>query len=205
MVEVNNKMDESISENGLYGRVCCFFQKHSKRIYIGLGATFLLILAIICGRVYLDFRLARMRRDYANLTDNASKVLFVKKYGKTSLGGLVFLDLGNDAFSRKDYKFSSSYYQSAEKALGETEFALRAKILRAISLFNSGNRERGLTVLNEVVHDKLVDGNLRAEAAYRYVCCAAGSGEVDKVNKIVQYSKGLNIPVRWQGRIETEL
>jgi hypothetical protein len=78
MGKVNNKIDESFSKNGLYARACCFFNKHSKEVYIDAGVIFVLIFTFVCGWVYSSFRLARMQRDYVNLTDEASKISFVK-------------------------------------------------------------------------------------------------------------------------------
>jgi hypothetical protein len=117
----------------------------------------------------------------------------------------VFLDLGSDAFYKNDWQYSSRYYQLAERSLRKTGFATRPKILWAISVFNFGDYEDGLFTLEDVIRDKSADKNLRAEAIYRYVCCVSKIGHVNKINRIVQYSKGLDMSAEWQKRLDMEL
>ncbi|MDR2436162.1 MAG: hypothetical protein LBD33_02540 [Puniceicoccales bacterium] len=207
MAKVNNKMDQpfSGSESGLYEKLYCFFSGHSRGIRIALGLVLLLTFAFVFGKIYSDARLAKMQRDYANLRDRDGKISFAKKYKHHPIGGLVLLDLGNEAFYGKNYGLASSYYSQAKEALEGTELAAHSEILRAISLFNLGECGKSFGILDEIIHSKSAEEYSRDEAIYRYICCAKESGRGDKIDEIVRYSKGLDISERWAERIEAEL
>jgi hypothetical protein len=207
MAKVNNKIDQLLSgsKSRLYEKLYCFFNGHSRGIYTALGLVLLLTLASVFGKIYSDARLAKTQSDYANLKDSAGKVSFAKKYKHHPIGGLVLLDLGNEAFYGKNYGLASSYYSQAKEALKGTELATHSEILRAISLFNLGKCEESFSILDGIIHNKLTGECSRAEAIYRYICCAKEGGRGDKIDEIMRYSKGSNISERWAKRIEAEL
>jgi hypothetical protein len=205
MVKVNNKMDRPIFESGFRAKVRRFLGRHSGKIYTGLVLLLALAIIFACCKIYSIFKLAEMQRAHANLADRASKVSFAKKYGHHPLGGLVLLDLGNEAFHGKNYKLASSYYLLAKGALKGMELATHSEILHALSLFNLGESEKGFAILDKIIRSKSVDECSRAEALYRYICCAKEIGRDDKIGEIAQYSKGLDVPDGWLKRIEMEL
>ncbi|MDR2721171.1 MAG: hypothetical protein LBB15_02690 [Puniceicoccales bacterium] len=205
MVKVNNKIDQSFSESGFYEKLYCFFNRYSKRIYIGLGLVLLLTFTLIFSKIYFDVRLAKIQHDCTNLKDSVSRMSFAKKYKRHPIGGLVLLDLGNEAFHGKNYELASSCYSLANEALNGTELAAHSEILHAISLFNLGKCEESFSIFDRIIHSKSTEEYSRSEAIYRYICCAKESGRGDKIDEIVRYSKGLNISKGWVERIEAEL
>ncbi|MDR0595666.1 MAG: hypothetical protein LBF94_03185 [Puniceicoccales bacterium] len=219
-------MDESSSNGSLCEKMCCFFKKHSQRVYLGLGVIICVVLAIVLVRFISGFASgcsSNEIRDYTNLTDNSSKEKFIKKhvhwqghgskYGKNCgnhpLAGLVLLDLGDSSFAKNNFKLASLLYSWAAKAFpgkssNKTGFPCHGRILEALSLFNLGEREKCFAILDEVGHNKMISKHFRAEALYRYLCCAKESGEVAKMSEILSYFKDADMPINWLQRIEVE-
>ncbi|MDR0679905.1 MAG: hypothetical protein LBF42_02620 [Puniceicoccales bacterium] len=219
-------MDESSSDGNLCEKMCCFFKKHSQRVYIGLGVIICVVLAIVLVRFISEFASGCSSKeiyDYTNLTDNSSKEKFIKKhvhwqgygskYGKSCgnhpLAGLVLLDLGDSSFAKNNFKLASLLYSWAAKAflgksLNKTDFSYRGRILEALSLFNLWEREKCFAILDEIGHNEMIGKHFRAEALYRYLCCAKESGEVAKMSEILSYFQDANMPVNWLQRIEAE-
>ncbi|MDR0742177.1 MAG: hypothetical protein LBE98_01815 [Puniceicoccales bacterium] len=226
MGNVNNKMDEASSDGNLREKMCCFFKKHSQGVYLGLGATICVVLAIVLVWFISGFASECSSKeicDYTNLTDNSSKEKFIKKhvhwqgygskYGKSCgnhpLAGLVLLDLGDSSFAKNNFKLASLLYSWAAKAFpvkssNKTDFPHHGRILEALSLFNLGEREKCFAILDEIGHNEMIGKHFRAEALYRYLCCAKESDEVAKINEIFSYFKDANMPINWLQRIEAE-
>jgi tetratricopeptide (TPR) repeat protein len=205
MVKVNNKIDQPTLEKGFYAKAYCFFNRHSGNMRVVFLLLFMVLGILAFCKIYSNFKLVKMQRAHIHLPDRASKVSFAEKYGYHPLGGMVLLELVSEAFYEKNYKLASTYYSRAKEALRGTELATHSKILYALSLFNLGENEKSLAILDKVIRDKLTDECSRAKALHRYICCAKETGRADKISEITQYSKGLNMSNGWLKRIDAEL
>jgi hypothetical protein len=203
MVKVNNKVDEAFSGAGFGGRMRCFFSGHSRGVCILLGLAFLAVCVSLYIKTCSNSRLAKMRRDYVNLSDDAGRLKFVKKYKDSVFSGLVLLELGSEALAKHSYALAISRCEMAENALGKNSLAFRAKILRALAIFQAGKHERSFEVFDEIIRDKSIGEYMMAEAMYRYTCCAMADGDTDRVREILQCANNSKISEKWRERIQS--
>jgi tetratricopeptide (TPR) repeat protein len=150
----NEDLDDIFKSADLGDKVWLFFSKYSRMLIstmVVMGLILVLALVIIVGRSICK---RSMKMAYLDAIQSENKECFAQKYVSNPLGGAVYLELGDEAYGKKEYKKAAQYYHLACIGLGETIFGGRAAIGESVSLIRAGLIQEGEEALRKITKKK---------------------------------------------------
>ncbi|MDR1366409.1 MAG: hypothetical protein LBJ13_00670 [Puniceicoccales bacterium] len=146
----NEDLDDIFKSSDLGDKIWLFFSKYSRvlaSMAIVFGLILLLTLVIITGRSICK---RSMKAAYWHAIQSGNKECFAQKYVSNPLGGSVYLELGDEAYVKKEYEKAIKYYHLARIGLGESIFGGRAAIGESVSQINAGLIQEGEEGLKKI-------------------------------------------------------
>jgi predicted negative regulator of RcsB-dependent stress response len=147
-------------------RIWLFFQKNSKIILV--TTAIIVSIATVFGfqKLWQNHEIANMQTAYASIKTKEDKILFVKKYKRYKLAGVVSLVLGDDYLENSEHELAKSAYKNAGAILKHDILFPRAVIGQAMTEYKSNNATAAGKLLNSIIYDEKFDRVFRGNAAY---------------------------------------
>ncbi|MDR2812698.1 MAG: hypothetical protein LBB05_02870 [Puniceicoccales bacterium] len=150
----NDELNDAFKSADLNDKVWMFFTKYARAV-----ASTAIVVCIILG-LALIIMVGRsmckrsMKAAYWEATRTDTLEHFAQKYISNPLGGTVFLELGDKAYQKKEYRQAADYYHHARVSLGGNVFGGRAAIGEGIALIKLGLHTDGEVILAGVGEEK---------------------------------------------------
>jgi hypothetical protein len=162
----NESLDDAFKSADFSDKVWMFFTKHA-RCLLALTAIICLFLGltltIMIGR---NMCKRAMKAAYLEAIRTNTREHFAQKYISKSLGGATFLELGDEAYQKKEYRQAADYYHHARVSLGGNIFGGRAAIGEGMALIKSGLPTDGEAVLAVAIEEKTYPSLICSHAMY---------------------------------------
>jgi tetratricopeptide (TPR) repeat protein len=107
-----------------------------------------------------------MKAAYLAAIQTGNRESFAQKYISNPLGGSVFLELGDEAYQKKEYQRAMDCYHHAHVSLGNNIFGGRAAIGEGITFMKLGNYAKGEAIFAEITEEKSYPPLIRGHAMY---------------------------------------
>jgi tetratricopeptide (TPR) repeat protein len=198
MEESNESLDDAFKSADFSDKVWMFFTRYARPI-ASAGAVICLIsclaLIIMVGRSMCE---KFMKAAYWEAIQTDTRERFVRKYISNPLGGTIFLELGDEAYQKKEYQQAADYYHHARISLGSNILGSRAAIGEGIALIKSELRADGEGVLAAVRDEKSYPMSIRGQGAYLLAHSLYGCGESDKAKNMLNQLINGNFSDSWK-------
>ncbi|MDR2779088.1 MAG: hypothetical protein LBB16_02260 [Puniceicoccales bacterium] len=162
----DNSLSEAFRSSEMNDRIWLFFQKNSKIILV--TTAIIVSIATVFGfqKLWQNHEIANMQTAYASIKTKEDKILFVKKYKRYKLAGVVSLVLGDDYLENSEHELAKSAYKNAGAILKHDILFPRAVIGQAMTEYKSNNATAAGKLLNSIIYDEKFDRVFRGNAAY---------------------------------------
>jgi hypothetical protein len=139
-----------------------------------------------------------MESAYLEAIRSGDREKFAHKYGAKQLGASVFLELGDEAYGRKDYVRAEDYYHRARRGLGHNIFAGRAAIGESVALIKSGRVLEGESLLARVGEERSYPLSVRGNALYLLAVSIHARGDRPGAKDVLNGLINSNFPTHWK-------
>lgn len=163
-----------------------FWEKHGAKVLMVVLVGF----GIILGREGWQWFQASRERDiqaeYAKIGDRLDQLpKFANEYSGHALGGVAWLRLADDAYTKNDFKTAATHYGKAVESLENSSLKARARLGSAMSQLGAGDKAAAETTLKSLSSDTKAVTALRAEATYTLAVLAREAGKDDDARKFI--------------------
>ena len=167
-------------------------------------ALCLAVLAVIVGRsiwqIIQERRAASTAQAYAAARDSGQLKAFAAEHDGVALAGVAHLRLADEAYAAARYSEAVSAYNEALETLDGTPLVARARLGVAMATLKSGQEDAGRSALQALADDAQVPATLRSEALYHLASLAAGAGQTDQVNRLLEQLNAIDGTSLWAQR-----
>jgi tetratricopeptide (TPR) repeat protein len=203
MEDSNESLDDAFKSADFSDKVWMFFSKYARPIASAMAVICLIVclaLIIMIGRSMCK---KSMKMAYWEAIRTDTRERFAQKYISNPLGGTVFLELGDEAYQKKEYQRAADYYHHARVSLGGNILGGRAAIGEGIALIKSGLRADGEGILMGIRDEQSYPTSIRGQGAYLLASSLYGCGEFDKAkNTLNQLINGnFSDPWKMEGKV----
>jgi hypothetical protein len=144
-----------------------------------------------------------IRKEYAQLTDEASRTNFAKRYPTHPLGGLVLLGQANGYYAQGNYAAANAAFAKASLALkNEPVLGEQAKLGEVFSQYYL-DPAKGLPLLKEMAANTALMESTRGYAAYELLSKALFDKDWDGARNYATLLKALKTTGIWQRQVAT--
>lgn len=178
-----------------------FWEKNRSAILLVIAVVFLALI----GREGWQWFQASRERDieetYAKIADRLEQLpKFANENSGHPLAGVAWLRLGDDAYSKNDFKSAAAHYAKAADALENVVLKSRARLGAAIAQLSGGDRTAAETSLKAISGDAKAVKPVRAEAAYNLAVLARDAGRNDDAKKFIEQITQIDAMSLWAQR-----
>ncbi|MDR1303544.1 MAG: hypothetical protein LBJ81_02910 [Puniceicoccales bacterium] len=186
-------------------KVWLFFSQHT-RFFASLTIAILAFFGI-AAIVTVRNNMARRRRQsaYLEALQTGERETFAERYASEKLGGAAYLELGDEAYQKREYQRAVDYYRRAADALGKNIFGGRAAIGEGIALIKSGLQPEGEGVLTSVSEEKTYPPTIRGNALYLLANSSRERKDMGKAKGLLQQLAGGHFTDQWRTEAEALL
>jgi tetratricopeptide (TPR) repeat protein len=179
-------------------KVWLFFSQHV-RLLASLAIVILTFFGI-AAIVTVRNNMARRQRQsaYLEILQTGARETFAQRYASERLGGAVYLELGDEAYQKREYQRAADYYRRAADGLGKSIFGGRATLGEGIALIKSGLQPQGEGVLARVVEEKTYPPSIRGNALYLLANSNRERKDVGKAKSLLQQLANSHFTDQWR-------
>ncbi len=182
-------------------KVGLFWEKNRSAILLLIAIVFVALV----GREGWQWFQASRERDieetYAKIGDRLEQLpKFANEHAGHSLAGVAWLRLGDDAYTKNDFKSAAAHYAKAADALENVALKSRARLGAGIAQLAGGDRTAAETSLKALSGDAKAVKPVRAEAAYNLAVLAHEAGKDDDAKKFIEQITQIDAMSLWAQR-----
>ncbi|MDR1435208.1 MAG: hypothetical protein LBI77_02285 [Puniceicoccales bacterium] len=203
--ENSKELNDAFKSADLNDKVWMFFAKYARAL-TSVAILALVVIAIVVITVIGKGICQRsMKAAYLEAIRTGNKKDFAQKYISKPLGGIVFLELADEAYREKEYQRAAGYYHRAAVSLGGNIFKGRAAIGEGVALIKSGSQREGETVLGKTSEEKSYPALIRANAMYLLAASIYDRKDLGRAKSILNQLLSGNFPDQWKDEARTLL
>jgi tetratricopeptide (TPR) repeat protein len=198
MENFSENLNNSFKSADLSDRVWMFFKKYSRAIASAVAIIGLLsglALVVMVGRSICK---KSMKSAYLKAIQPEEKESFARKYISKPLGGATFLELGDEAYRKKEYRRAADCYHHAYVSLGGNILGGRAAIGEGIALTKLGFPSESEAIFMRIAEQKSYAPLIRGHAMYLLASDLYERRELDKANRILNQLINGDFPNQWK-------
>ncbi len=170
------------------------------------GAIVVVLALLIAGLVVVlgEMTENRIRKEFTQLTDEASRTNFAKRYAAHPLGGLVLLGQANKYFAQGNYAAAQTAFNQAANGglLANPVLDEQAKLGEAFSQYYL-DPAKGLSELEKLAQDATLLDSTRAYAAYELMSKAIYDKDLTLAGQYAALIRTLPNAATWQQQLVT--
>lgn len=202
-----NKQTESVEvvqpELSDHEKLALWWEKNKSLV---VGAVALVVIVVI-GYQVLGFvqkqRVESLQAAYQALSDEpADWQSFAEKYDGTSLAGVTWLRLADEAYAQDDFEKASTHYENATKSLQHPILLGRAKLGQAVSANLAGDIEVSTSLFEAILQDETISETTRGQAGYKLMLIAVTKNDKALADKTMEKLKSLTTGGIWSSQAE---
>lgn len=164
-----------------------FWEKHGAKVLMVVLIGF----GVILGREGWQWLQASRERgiqeEYAKIGDRLDQLpKFANEHSSHALGGVAWLRLADDAYTKNDFKSAAAHYGKAVEALDNASLKARARLGAAMSQLAAGDKSAAETTLKALSADTKAVTAIRAEATYTLAALAREAGKDAEATKFIE-------------------
>ncbi|MDR0590837.1 MAG: hypothetical protein LBG09_03250 [Puniceicoccales bacterium] len=179
-------------------KVWLFFSQHA-RLLTSLAIVTLAFFGI-AAIVTLRNNMARRQRQsaYLEVLQTGARETFAQQHASEKLGGTVYLELGDEAYKKREYQRAADYYRRAAEGLGKSILGGRAALGESIALIKSGLHPEGEGILARVTEEKFYPPSIRNNALYLLANSNRERGDMGKAKGLLQQLANSPFADQWR-------
>jgi tetratricopeptide (TPR) repeat protein len=198
MENSNENLNDAFKSADLGDKMWMFFKKYSRAIVSAvaiIGLIFGLTFVIMVGRSICK---KSMKSAYLEAIQPEEKENFARKYISKPLGGAIFLELGDEAYGKKEYRRAADCYHHAHVSLGDNILGWRAAIGEGVALAKLGLPLEGEEVFTRIAEKKSHPPSIRGQGMYLLANSLYERRELAKAKGILNQLINGNFSERWK-------
>jgi hypothetical protein len=179
-------------------KVWLFFSKHA-RLLTSLAIAILAFFGI-AAIVTVRNNVARRQRQsaYLETLQTGARETFAQQYASEKLGGAVYLEMGDEAYQKKECRRAADYYRLAAEGLGRNIFGGRAALGEGIALIKSGLQPEGEGILGRIAEEKTYPPSIRGNALYLLANSNRERKDMGKAKSLLQQLVNSHFTDQWR-------
>lgn len=172
-------VDDDFKDADLDERLWLYWQRNKTTIIAGIIAAFVVVVGMETVTYLRARTLEKERMAYLAASESGSLNAFAQAHAERPLGGVVWLQEADEAYTNGHFEEAAGLYEKAIAALEQTPLGLRARIGQGLSLYKGGNVSSARNALAQVFQAEEALDTQRAEAHYHLAVIALEQGDTE--------------------------